>query len=187
MPDDRSPIPNTCQIITRHTLSPPPARCLDTSSIYRLRGGISAKPTQDEGEGGGDHDDDPIEPRVISFLPPPGHPRLSARAPPRTRIARRITPGTRQFTARDTRDKIYTDYQTPFEPTTLASLPTTPRYSFAPIPQTHPHLPDTMQNPHPRSSNFDQEFGDRWVQQFNQDYQTWFYVDKNTGQSSWTQ
>lgn len=44
-----------------------------------------------------------------------------------------------------------------------------------------------MQNPHPRSANFEQEFGDRWVQQFNQDYQTWFYVDKNTGQSSWTQ
>jgi hypothetical protein len=46
----------------------------------------------------------------------------------------------------------------------------------------------TMQvNPHPRSANFQAEFGDRWVEQFNPDYQTWFYVDKSTGQSTWTQ
>jgi hypothetical protein len=41
-------------------------------------------------------------------------------------------------------------------------------------------------NPHPRSRNFAEEFPG-WVEQYDPNYQAWFYVNKATGQSQWTQ
>lgn len=41
-------------------------------------------------------------------------------------------------------------------------------------------------NPHPRSRNFAQDFPG-WVEQYDANYHAWFYVNKATGQSQWTQ
>jgi hypothetical protein len=72
---------------------------------------------------------------------------------------------------------------------TTCYLPThLPFYTIASV-QSLPHIySNTMSqvNPHPRSANFEREFGDKWAQQFDSNYNAWFYVDKATGQSSWT-